>query len=126
MYFTPELEGLSQIEEVLISAIVPMMSVYQLPHSQFGYSGHVLNLPQNVSSFAKQLPKLPSELDAVLARKVYESGSHKDFRVRRSNVLHALQRFKANKYFRNISIDDQALQQLPRNGDITLYSNHSW
>ena len=94
----PELQGLSQIEEVLISAIVPMMSVYKLPHGQYGgYSGHVLNLPQNVSSFAKQLPRLPSELDVVLVRKVYESGSHKDFRVRRSNVVHALQWLKAKK-----------------------------
>ena len=116
----PELQGLSQIEQVLISAVVPMMSVYKLPHGQYGYSGHVLNLPQNVSSFAKQLPRLPSELDVVLVRKVYESGSHKDFRVRRSNVLHALQWLKANnKYYRSISIDDQALQQLPRDGDIT-------
>ena len=97
----PELQGLSQIE-VLISAVVPMMSVYKLPLGQYEYSGHVLNLPQNVSSFAKQLPRLQSELDVVLVRKVYESGSHKDFRVRRSNVLHALQRLKANKYNRSI------------------------
>ena len=44
----PELQGLSQIEELLISAVVPMMSVYRLPHGQYGYSGHVLNLPRNI------------------------------------------------------------------------------
>ena len=114
----PELQDLSQIEELLISAVVPMMSVYRLPHGQYGYSGHVLNLPQNISSFAKQLPRFPSELDIVLVKE-YESGSHKDFRVRRSNVLHALQWVKANnKYYRSISINDQALQQLPQDGDL--------
>ena len=42
----PELTGLIQIKEMLISHIMPMMSVH---HGQYGYSGHVVNLPQNVS-----------------------------------------------------------------------------
>ena len=54
----------------------------------------------------------------MLVRKEYELGSHKDFRVRRSNVLHAFQWLKANKYYRSISINDQAPQQLPQDGDL--------
>ena len=43
-----ELQGLSQVEEMLISAVMPIMSVYRLPHGQLGYNGHVVNLPQDV------------------------------------------------------------------------------
>jgi hypothetical protein len=44
----PELKGLTQIEEMLISPVMPMMAVYRLPHGQYDYSGHVVNLPQNL------------------------------------------------------------------------------
>ena len=40
------LQGLTQVEEMLISAVMPIMSVYRLPQ---GYSGHVVNLPQDVT-----------------------------------------------------------------------------
>ena len=60
------LQGLTQVEEMLISAIMPIMSIYRLPHGQYGYSGHVINLPQDVSSFATSLPRLPSELDVIV------------------------------------------------------------
>ena len=46
------LQGLTQVEEMLISPVMPIMSVYQLPLGQYGYSGHVINLPQDVASFA--------------------------------------------------------------------------
>ncbi len=50
------LQGLTQVEEMLISAVMPIMSIYRLPHGQYGYSGHVINLPQDVVSFASSLP----------------------------------------------------------------------
>ena len=31
----PELQDLTQIEELLIAAVVPMMSVNRLPHGQY-------------------------------------------------------------------------------------------
>ena len=31
------------------------MSLYRLPHGQYAYSGHVINLPQDVTSFANSL-----------------------------------------------------------------------
>ena len=73
---------------MLISAIMPIMS---------GFSGHVINLPRDVVSFAHDLPRLPSELDVLVVRK--EQGqSHHDFRVRRAVVQEALQWLLENKY----------------------------
>ena len=50
---------------MLISGVLPIMSLYQLPHGQYAYSGHVIKLPQDVASFANSLPRLPSELDII-------------------------------------------------------------
>lgn len=95
---------------MLLSAVLPIMTLYRLPHGQYGYSGHVINLPQDVASFANSLPRLPSELDVIVVRKEGAMQSHHDFRVRRSVVLHALQRLMANNvYYSHVSIDCNAL-----------------
>ena len=44
----PELQGLTQIEEMLIARALPIMRVHIKPGGQRGYSGHCINLPQNV------------------------------------------------------------------------------
>ena len=47
------------------------------------------------------------------------AGSHKDFKVRGSRVLQALQwLMENNQYFRDISLDHAALAQLPENGEL--------
>ena len=54
---------------MLISAVLPIMTLYRLPHGQCGYSGHVINLPQDIASLADKLPRTPAELDVVVIRK---------------------------------------------------------
>ena len=54
---------------MLVSAIMPVMSIYRLPYGHYGYSGHVINFPQDVKSFATRLPRLPSEIDILVVRK---------------------------------------------------------
>ena len=107
---------------MLISAAMPIMSVYRLPQGQYGYSGHVVNLPQDVASFAQSLPRLPSELDVIVVRKEGANHSHRDFRVRRAVVHRALQWLVThNQYYHSlgVTIDITALDQLPQNGNIS-------
>ena len=78
------------MEEMLVSGIMPLMSIYRLPLGQYGYTGHVINFPQDAISFARSLPRLPSELDVLVIRKEKEQ-SHHDFRVRRAAVQEALE-----------------------------------
>ena len=107
---------------MLVSAVMPIMSIYRLPHGQYGYSGHVINLPQDVCSFSRSLPRLPSELDVIIVRKEGTHQSHRDFRVRTSVVYQALQwLIMHNKYYRalNVCIDDKALGQLPEDGNLS-------
>ena len=107
----PQLQGLTQVEEMLIrfSAVMPMMSLYRLP---LGYSGHVVNLPQDVATFVTSLPILPSDIDVILVRKEGALETHKDFRVCRSKILMALELLKQNnKYYRDINLDESALTE---------------
>ena len=53
-------------QEMLLSTVMPVMSIYRLPLGSYGYTGHVIYLPQDVVSFAYSLPRLPSELDVLV------------------------------------------------------------
>ena len=93
------------------------MSLYRLPQGQYGYSGHIINLPQDAASFVNSLPRLPSELDVIVVRKEGPVQSHRDFHVRRSVVLSALQWFAGN--YHNIHIDPDALVLLAEDSDMS-------
>lgn len=105
---------------MLISPVIPLISIYKLPHGQYSYSGHVINLPQDVSGFINSLPRHPSELDIILVKNPGMSQSHHEFRVRRSVVFRALQFLIANNiYFRNITINPDNLSLLPDDDGIS-------
>ena len=36
--------------EEMLSPVLPIMSLYWLPHGQYAYSGHMINLPQDVAT----------------------------------------------------------------------------
>ena len=77
--------------------------------------------PQDVVSFTLSLPRLPSELDVLVVRKNSEH-SHQDFCVRRSVVQQALSwLLDNNRYYRAnaLHINEEALQQLPEDGDLS-------
>ncbi len=100
---------------MLISVVIPIMSVYRLPHGQHGYKGHVINLPQDITAFATNLPRIPKELDILIVRKKGSDNSHRDFKVRRAVVLNALLWLKQhNKYYRKVHIDYTALNDFQK------------
>ena len=107
---------------MLISAVMPLMSIYRLPHGQYCYSGHVINLPQDVVSFARSLPRAPSQLDVIVVRKEGPNESHQDFRVRRSVVHRALKWLLSHNIYycaNHVCIDQNALALLPEDGAIS-------
>ena len=116
--FIFKIKGLSQAEEMLISTVMALMSIYRLPYGQHGYKGHVINLPQDVTSFASSLPRNTKNLDVLIVRKDGSENTHKDFRVRCSLVLHALLWLKQhNKYYHDTTIDMEEVKQLPIDGN---------
>ena len=104
---------------MLISAVITIMSIYRLPHGQYGYKSHVINQPQDITTFATSLPRLPKELDILTVRKDGSDSTHRDFKVRKAVVLKALLWLKQhNKYNRKIEIDYNALNDLPEDGNL--------
>ena len=61
-----ELQGMTEIEEMLIAKVFTVMSVYRLRGGQYGYRGNVINFPQDVERFTTQLPRDPSSLEVLI------------------------------------------------------------
>ncbi len=77
-----QLRGLTQVEEMLISRVCPIMRVYRKHGGQRGYKGHVLNLPQDIQSFLNRLPSRVADLPVLIVRRHGAEDTHRDFTVR--------------------------------------------
>ena len=84
-----ELENLTQVEEMLIARALPIMRVYIKPGGQRGYSGHCINLPQNVTELAT-LPRYPKDLAVIIVKVKGKENTFKDVKVRKQKVQNAL------------------------------------
>ena len=64
-----ELQGLSEMEELLIVRVFPIMSIYRKHGGQGGYKGHLLNLPQDIQGFLNSLPANLRDLPNLVIEK---------------------------------------------------------
>ena len=76
------LEGLTQVEQMLIARGCPVMCVYRKKGGQRGYRNHVLNFPHSLPTYVSDLP--------FLVFRMGQDNSHRDFKVRRTRVYDAL------------------------------------
>lgn len=111
----PELQGLTQIEEILIAQYVPFMSVSRRPYGQLAYSGHTINFPQDIGEICSILPRLASEVGVILlSKKNSTENKESNFRVHRHKVHQALLWKQRNDpYYSNIQICSERLSLLP-------------
>ena len=61
-----ELQGLSEVEELLIARAFPIMSIYRKHGGQRGYNGP---LPEDIQGFLNSLPANMSDLPILVIRK---------------------------------------------------------
>jgi len=112
-----ELQGLTQIEEMLIARALPIMRVYIKPGGQRAYSGHCINLPQNMTDLALTLPRYPKDLPVIIVKVRGRNNTCKDVNVRRQKVHNALLwLLQNNPHYADISINLDALNCLPVDG----------
>ena len=112
-----ELPNLTQVEEMLIARALPIMRVYIKPGGQRGYSGHCVNLPQNVKELATSLPRYPKELSVIIVKVKGRDNTFKDVTVRREKVHKALLWLVHNNlHYAELEINEIALNSLPENG----------
>lgn len=86
----PQLQCLTQTEEMLIARALPIMRVYIKPGGQRGYSGHCIYLPQNVQELASSLPRYPKDLPVIVVKMKGRNDTFRDVTVRRQKVQDAL------------------------------------
>ena len=111
-----ELQRMTQIEEMLIARALPIITVYIKPGGQRAYSGHCINLPQNITELANSLPHYPKGL-CYCCKMKGKNNIHKDVAVRKKKVEDALNwLISHNQCYRNINVNEKALQSLPENG----------
>lgn len=111
-----ELSGLTQVEEMLIARALPIMHIYLKQGGQRGYSGHCVNLPQNVGELAKSLPRYPKDLSVIVVKMKGKENSFKTLNVRRQIVADALfWLLKNNPHYLDVELDQDALNSLPNN-----------
>ena len=120
----PQLSALTPIEQMLIAQVNPTMCIYRLPRGgQYGFKGHVLNLPQDVQGFVTDLPRRVQDLNILVLKQARANPDLPPsfFAVNRQRVMDALQYLvRNNRYYRNINIVQQNIQDLPVNGIIQL------
>lgn len=111
------LEGMTQIEEMLIARACPIMTVYRKHGGQRGYSGHVLNLPQSIEHFLSELPPRVSELPLISIKRTGSNNTEAHFKVRRDKVFNALLWLKHNnRFYRDIVINYNNVSLLSDDG----------
>ncbi|KAK3907761.1 ATP-dependent DNA helicase [Frankliniella fusca] len=116
----PELSGLSYVEELLISKVHPMISIYRLKGGQYSYRGNVINFRQDVSSFCTQIPHAISVVRDLVSVCCSTPTFHKDFIIRRNKVSVALHWLQLNnKYYSDVKIDLNLIKSLPEDGYYT-------
>ena len=77
------------MEEMLISRALPIMRAYVKPRGQRGYTGHFINLPQDVKELAYSLPRYPKDLSVIIVKIKGKDNTFKDINVRRQKVSDA-------------------------------------
>lgn len=77
-----ELQNLTQIEEMLIARVFPVISVYTKPGGQRAYRGYCINLPQEVQQVFSSLPRYPEELPVIIVTVDGRDNVSKDLIVR--------------------------------------------
>ena len=112
-----ELQGLTQTEEMLSARALPIMRIYIKPGGQRGYSGHCINLPQDLNELASVLPRCPKDLSIIVVRVKGRDNTFKDVNVRRQKVHNALLwLLQNNSHYKDMTIDHHALDCLSING----------
>ena len=107
-----ELQGLTDIEEMLIARACPIMCVYRKHGVQRGYRGNVLNLSQDVQGFLDRLPRNIAHLPYLIIRSHGTDNIHRDCTLRREIVLQAIMWLQANNpFYADVAIDNESMHR---------------
>ena len=80
----PVLSILTQVGEILIERVNPILQVTHACGGQYKYSGHTISFPQDIVSIVKTLPHRIEQLDILIVRRKGPPSKHYDCIVSKS------------------------------------------
>ena len=112
--------NLTDIEEMMIAWVMPLMQVRYTKGHQLCYKEHIVNLPQDISAIATKLPCLAEDCDVVIIhREGVDMTNHVDFIVCCDKVRDALQwKITHDPNYQDLQVDDNVLSLLPERGSV--------
>jgi hypothetical protein len=109
-------EQLTMIEEMLISPIASIMSIFRLPGGQLLSRGYVANFSQDISQLCTELPRKTKEIPILIVKRMDQENQAKEFKVNRYRVETLLRYLCENNpdwKKKGIKMNYQNLQSLP-------------
>ncbi|GLJ15036.1 hypothetical protein SUGI_0245580 [Cryptomeria japonica] len=108
------LKKLTQVEEMLIARISPILQVTHARGSQYKYFGHQISFPQDISEIAKKLPRKLQDLEVLIIQRTNIQGNKYDCYVNKFHVMDALTfKIQHDQYYKDVIIDFDAFNLLP-------------
>ena len=108
------LKILTQIEEMLIARVSPILQVTYAKGDQLKYSGHTISFPQDIPTIASQLPRRTSELDIIIVNRESIEKQQYDFYISKDRVYEALKhKIQNDPYYWGAHLYIAALALLP-------------
>ncbi|XP_059068758.1 uncharacterized protein LOC131859203 [Cryptomeria japonica] len=118
-----ELANLTQVEEMLIARVSPILQVTHATGSQYKYKGHMISFPQNVDHVSKKLPHLIENLPIIIVRRRDQHGTNYNFTVIRDRVYRALKyKIEHDRFYSDVTIDENALHHLSTDSDENIFN----
>ena len=118
-----ELANLTQVEEMLIARVSPILQVTHATGGQLKYRGHTISFPQNIESVAKKLPHLVKDLPIIIVHRKDQRGTHYNFKVNRDRVYVALSyNIMHDKLYLDVIVDENALDDISPNIDQNIFN----
>lgn len=114
-----QLKDLNSIEEMLIAKVHPVICMYRYKKGQYIYKHQVINFPQDIVKFSKELPPtLESLSEIILISRNFVHNRTKKLEVNKNRVITALKWLKANNpNYKDVFINESNLP----NGTIDLF-----
>lgn len=112
-------EEATTLEQLLVSPIVPVMSIERLSSGHLKNSGYCASFVQDLQPLCTLLPRLPTEVSVLVIKDNNDPNKMQEYKCRRYYVETMLKFLIANHPYyisNNIEISMERLDSLPTNG----------
>lgn len=118
-----ELAKLTQVEEMLIAHVNPILQVTHAIGGQYKYKGNIISFPQNVEYVSNVLPYSIRDLPIIIIRRRDQRGTNYKFTVNRDRVYKAFN-YKVEHYnfYSHVKINENALNDLIGNSNENIFN----